>query len=410
MEIDPDTDRHAVSRSATWRAGFGSALTLSVLAASILYPALAVLSSFLIDDLGITRTQLGWLVTAFAASTAVLSPLVGAVADVVGGRSVVVAGLVVSGGAIVAFASAPTFLVAIGVVIVAGLGTASTSPASNRLLMLHLEPGRRGLVMGFKQSGVGLGGVVAGLALPVGAEAFGWRPTLAAVTVLALAAIALTFRFVPPGEGAAPPPVDKTQRRYPAMVWWLLGFAFLVGIGVSSFFTYLPLYAQERLALTPTWAGLLTGLVSVTAVMARIMWSRRAEAMVHYSGPLGLIAAAGSVGVLLILVAPEIGWPVLVVGAVLAGSLPGWNPLALLGIIRDAPAVAASASGALLLGMAAGSSVGPPLFGFSVDRTGSYATGWIATALVLMVAATVARMWARSAGSATPDRGEQPAS
>ena len=208
---------------------------------------------------------------------------------------------------------------------------------------------------------------------------------------------------------AAPPPADKTQRRYPAMVWWLVGYALLMGTAISSF-TYLPLYAQERLDLTPTWAGLLTVLVSVTAVMARILWSRSAEAMVHYSGPLGLIAAAGSVGVLLILVAPEIGWPVLVVGVVLAGSLSGWNPLALLGIIRDAPAVSASASGALLFGMAAGGSIGAPLFGFSVDRTGSYVTGWIATALVLMMAATVARMWARSAGLATPNRGQQPAS
>ena len=88
--------------------------------------------------------------------------------------------------------------------------------------------------------------------------------------------------------------------------------------------------------------------------------------------------------------------PVLVVGAVLAASLPGWSPLALLGIIRDAPAAAASASGALLLGMAGGGSIGPPLFGYSVDRTGSYVPGWTGAALALLAAATVARAWSRS--------------
>ena len=398
MAIEFDTDRLDSGRTDSWRAGFGSALTMSVLAVSILFPGLAVLSSFIIDDLGITRTQFGWIVTALAASAAILSPLVGAVADALGARAVAIAGLVIIGVAIEALAIAPTFVLAIAAAALGGLAKASTDPASNRLLMLHIEPGRRGLLMGFKQSGVNLGGVVAGFTLPIGAGAFGWRPTMAFVAVVALIAIALILRFVPPGGGRLPQKRTRAQRKYPATVWWLLGFAFFMGVAGSAFFTYLPLYAQERLSLTPTWAGLLAGLVAITSVLARILWSRGAEAMASYSRPLGVIAAVASSGMVLILVAPEIGWsvPVLVVGAVLAASLPGWSPLALLGIIRDAPAAAASASGALLLGMAGGGSIGPPLFGYSVDRTGSYVPGWTGAALALLAAATVARAWSRS--------------
>ena len=59
--------------------------------------------------------------------------------------------------------------------LVGGVGQAIANPATNKLISMHVPPGKRGIITGIKQSGVQAGTFLGGLLLPVITLSFGWR-------------------------------------------------------------------------------------------------------------------------------------------------------------------------------------------------------------------------------------------
>ena len=60
-----------------WRAGFGALMAAAMTAATVLLASIGVAATFIIDDLGVTRAQLGLLLAANAVAAAIGSPLIG---------------------------------------------------------------------------------------------------------------------------------------------------------------------------------------------------------------------------------------------------------------------------------------------------------------------------------------------
>ena len=90
-----------------------------------------------------------------------------------------------------------------------GIGYGVINPAASSLLARHAPLARRGLFFSIKQTGVPLGVALAGLLLPLGLRAFGWRPSIFAAALLC-AATALALRpLVATLEPPKPPPVDS---------------------------------------------------------------------------------------------------------------------------------------------------------------------------------------------------------
>ena len=404
----PRTEAIGSGHTRGWRTAFGGTLAFASGITALMFPATAVLSAFIIDDFEISRGQFGLIVAAFASTSGFLAPAAGRVADALGGKRITVAALVLTSGTFAGFAAAPTFLAAVAIAVVGRAGKAALDTASTRLVMTNLEVGSRGLVMGFKQSGVHIGGFVAGALLPLGASTIGWRPTFLIVALVPLVAITLVMLVVPGSEQRVMMRSRATARAgYPASVRWLTIYAFLMGSSGGAVFTYVPLYAQEGLSLSVRAAGLIAATVSFVGIASRVLWSKLTERLDHFAVPLGVIAFAASIGLALLVLAPHVGWPMLVAGAILAGStLTGWNPVALLSVIRDVgSADAGGAAGSVLFGMAVGAAVGPAAFGYSVDATGSYVPGWIGTGAILVGAVVLTRMWLRSGAGDSPGSG-----
>ena len=74
-------------------------------------------------------------------------------------------------------------LIAVGSLVI-GFGYGMTNPAASELLLRLMPAGRRNLIFSIKQTGVPIGGVLAGLTAPSISQSFGWQwvPAVAAIS------------------------------------------------------------------------------------------------------------------------------------------------------------------------------------------------------------------------------------
>ena len=369
------------------RRGFVLVLVVTMAASTFALAIVAVLAADLIAEFGISREQLGSLVTMSALSGALLAPLLGPWADRIGARNATLFSLGVSAVALVLIGIAPTFALLLGAVFLTGITQAITNPATNKLVSMYVDRGRRGVIMGVKQSGVQAGNALGGALLPALALAAGWRVGVVLAVVFPLVGIAVAMWSIPRDPRTD---VRRSRSRGGAGggVARLAVYGFLLGLGGTAVFTYLPLFGQEALGLDPVAAGSSISVIGVVGVLGRIGWGRIAE-MVLGSDRALLVLAVLSVAVgVLLLAAPALGpWVVWVV-AVLAGlSVASWNTVGMLAVIERVPMEAAGrASGTVMLGFLGGLGLGAPAFGRSVDVLGDYRPGWIAVTICFVAA------------------------
>jgi nitrate/nitrite transporter NarK len=217
---------------------------------------------------------------------------------------------------------------------------------------------------------------------------------LATAVVPAAAAVA-TVLVVPRDPVANSPAAPAQGRPLPAGVWWLAAYAALMGSGVGAFSTYTPLYAQETIGMSLGSAGLVTGVVGIIGIVARIAWAWASERTGRFSTLLMLLGAGSIVAIILVLSADGLGAPALWAGAVIFGATAiSWNAIGMMAVLVEVDQQAAGrASGLVQTGFFAGFVASPALFGYSVDITGTYRLGWAAIAVVFVLAAAVARGW-----------------
>lgn len=381
----------------TNKATFTALLAGGMAAATFAGPALAVLARFVIDDLALTRAEFGWVVSAYSAMAAVASPGMGRLTDRIGGRNALTGIFLISGLGLVAIAAAPNYWLLIAAAMLTGIGQSLANPSTNKLISLHIPEGRRGAVTGLKQSGVQIGVFLSGILMPAGAIAWGWRTTMAIAGGLALLSLAVVKRVVPKD------PAHDSVRRTEVGVWtapilWLMVYGFLMGAAGGGVNTYIPLYGEESLGLSVTIAGTVAGAAGLVAFFSRIVWARYSESRISYIRSLVQIAGLAVLFVAALIAAPNWGVWLLWLGALgLGASATSWNAVGMLAVIvYSEHGKTGSASGVVLLGFLGGLGVGPPLFGWSVDRFDSYRPGLWGALVTFAVAMVVGLSWHRS--------------
>jgi nitrate/nitrite transporter NarK len=387
-----------------WRTAFGATLSLAMAFGTFAPFAVGALGPFLVEDLALSRAQLGTVTTVLFAIGGALSVVVGPLTDRVDGRRMLMTLFAVSALALAGMAVGPGYGGLLAGAAVAGVAVAATNPVTNQLVSTHIPRGSQGVIMGVKQSGVQLGAFLAGGLLPTGARLLGWRGALgmsAAVPLLGMALAALTVQAGPRADhrplrrgGWVPHPHHRP------FVRWLAVYALLMGAGVSAVGAYLPLYGVEALGLSPTHAGLIAGMMGLVGIGARILWSRASERRAGVRRPLLAVAALSVGAVALFWGAAATGAWLAWLGAVAFGATAvAWNAIGMLAIVRQVDTASTGvASGIVLLGFYLGYVVAPVTFGWSVDLTGTYAAGWAGLAATFALAAAVAH---RSPATAT---------
>ncbi|WP_241777985.1 MFS transporter [Streptomyces sp. CT34] len=346
----------------------------------------------LVDELDISRTELGLTTTVGFGIAALLSPVAGGLVDRVGPRRCLVALFLLVAVSLTLIGAAPGTAVLLSAVGLGGLPQALANPATNKVILAVVPSGRRGGVTGWKQSGVQFGAFAAGFPLSVLAAVVGWREAVWTAAGLAGVAAAWSIGVLPPDRAsvAAPHDAERPAVRPRGVVGRLALYSLLLGCGIASVNTYLALFGSQRVGLSPTVAAVLVAVLGIAGIGGRVVWSR-AAGRPGRGEVLPAVLAAGAVGAALTLfVAVRV--PVLVwVAAVAVGSFAvAANAVSMVLVIRQAaPGRAGRDSALVSAGFFAGFAVGPPLFGVLVSAAG-YGPGWLLVAAEFAVAVAVA--------------------
>lgn len=289
-------------------------------------------------------------------------------------------GLLATGAALMAIGTLPLFVFSS---VLMGLGYGLTNPAASHLLVRFTDKNRRGLVFGIKQTGVPLGGMLAGAIAPALAVAYGWRVAVISVVIPAVLGLILLQRRRHQWDGdrrrtttwQAAPFADLmlVWRHQPLRLLAIASFFFSASQLCLTVFTVTLLVEDIRLSLVH--AGVILAIVQVVGVIGRMLWGWIADAIGNGLIALLLVNSVSLSGSLLVTQMTH-AWPIWLITAALClfsfGAL-SWNGVYLSEVARAAPAGAvARISGGALFVTFAGVMVGPTVFTLMQPLIGSY--------------------------------------
>ncbi len=338
-------------------------------------------------DLGFGPELLGTLVATFFFTSALAALTAGTVVRRFGTTPVVRLSALVGAISMLLIALAAQHTpVLLGALVLAGWGNGIGQPASNDLISRAVATTRHGLAYGTKQAAIPLSTMIAGVAVPVVAIPFGWRPAFAigaALALLVLLVVPGAGRLRPPGS-AEPSEAAGPFRRAPLFVLatgLMLGAA--TGNALGSFFVATAVDS----GIAPATAGVLAAVASGVGAAARVAFGWLADRV--RTRWLLVVAAQMAIGGLSYALLGT-GVEVLIAAGAVIGYCTGWAwaGLSTFSVARMHPGMAARATSITQGGMGAGAAVGPLLFGLVVSAT-SYTVAWYATAAVSVVAGAV---------------------
>lgn len=274
-------------------------------------------------------------------------------------------------------------LVAVGAVCM-GFGYGPVTPASSHILIRQTPPHRRSLVFSLKQTGVPVGGAMAGfLAAPL-AVAIGWQGAALAVAGMSLA-VALAVEPLRRGFDGADKGVSSSSAGVLAGIRLVLQTPTLRRLALSStafsatqlsFATFLVTFLTQRAGVSLVAAGAVLAVAQGGGIVGRIVFGWVADRLLPPSqllALLGLGMATASVATGLI----SATWPLVAIFAVatmLGTTGLSWNGVYLAEVARLAPVGAAgAATGGALSVTFVGIVLGPALFSLVVSLSDSYA-------------------------------------
>ncbi|MGH3325788.1 MAG: MFS transporter [Streptomyces sp.] len=350
----------------------------------VLY-AIGALGPFLIEDLGISSSQLGLLTAVTFGTATVLSLYAGQVADLLGGRRAFALLLFLVAADFALLTTTRTYWFLLGALVLGGAAQSLANPSTNKLIATHVPPERRAVAVGIKQSGVPLAAFTAGLTLPTLAAAMSWRAALALVIPVALAA-ALAAVLLPRDAG----PPAKLRLTLPAApnppTRWLMAVSLCIGCGLSALNTYLPLYAHQRLSMGEKSAGALIAAIGVSGIASRVLWPRLSKRL-DVPGSLLILTVASMVFAALLPAATGATWLVWIAAVGLGCSAAAANAVSMVAVTQGRGFGSTGHASALVsMGFFSGFVVGPVTFGLLVDATGGFAAGWALVTAVFAVA------------------------
>lgn len=285
-----------------------------------------------------------------------------------------------------------------------GLGYGPITPASSKILARTTKPERVGIVFSVKQTGVPLGGLVAGAVLPVMASHGGWRAALA-LLVGATCVIALVGGALRRLLDASEPQVARTQESVMTLllapvrfvlatpqlrVLALLSLLFsAVQLCVSG---YLTVFLNQHANMDLVMAGLVFAVAQGAGMAGRLLWGHLADRLGSSRVVLAVVAMSMAAGALAISrVTGDWSLPLVYVVAIALGATAiGWNGVFLGEVARLAPpGKVATVTGGALFFTYIGVVIGPPLFGVLASHFGSMSLAFACLSVLPAVAALI---------------------
>jgi sugar phosphate permease len=356
------------------------------------------------DELGLTLPQIGFVLAAeWVGGLLTLFPW-GLLADRVGERFVLGAGLGTSGVLLIVAGHASSAAELALLLGLAGMAGASVNAASGRAVMHWFDEDERGFALGIRQTSVPLGGLIAAAALPrldvEGAFLF--------LGLLSLGGAAVGLAVL--RERGSHEEVAPWTVRDPR-IWVLCAASGLYVVTQVTLMSFVVLFLHDERGFSPGEAAAVLAAFNVLAAILRIASGRWSDAVGSRIGPLRLLGAATTVALAVAAALLDAPAAVLVPALVLAGALSmSWNALSFTAAAEMAGrARAGAAIGIQQSSLAASGALAPVLFTAAVSAT-SWRTAWLLAAVFPLAGAAVLAPLAKSssgslAGSGRGSRG-----
>jgi MFS family permease len=293
-------------------------------------------------------------------------------------------------------ASGVTELPLAGAVLI-GLGYGPITPASSHILVRTTPPNRLSITFSIKQTGVPLGGVIVGLAIPPQEAAFGWSWAVLSVSIacFSMAGVAQLLRVTLDRDrgssldknfGAsilAPIRLVMTNRGLLALSacsFVFSGVQLSLSVNLSS-------YLNLDLGWSLLAAGVVLSAMQFAGMVGRIIWGAISDASL---GPrkslvvLALVMAACCAATSMFQRDTSDVW-IYIVLIVFGTSAVGWTGVYLAEVARMAPPGKVSmATGGALSFTFLGVVFWTPLFGFVANVSGGYALPYLLLCIPLL--------------------------
>jgi MFS family permease len=375
-------------------------LTTSSMAVTVI----AVLAPVAAPEIGVDATRIGSY-TAIVYLFATLSGAVtGTMVDRFGAIRVCQVTMGLAALAMLAFARG-TLSWALVSAVVLGCAYGPFNPASAHVLWRLSTPRWRPFVFSIKQTGVPLGGALAGALIPALVLWSNWK-----TACLAMGGVAVVMMvFLQPLRRG----MDSDERRGLRLdVQSLVGPMRLVladrrlrGYTLTAFayagcqlsvMAFMVVYLTRAVDMSLVQAGTVFAFLQIGGFAGRLIWGGVASRL---GAPRMVLVVIGLITAACLAITPFMNpaWPlpgVIFLATLLGASSLGWNGVMLSEVATHAPGgLAVDATAGMQIVMFGGITVFPPIFGFLVMRTDSFASAFLAVAVLAVVGALItARM------------------
>jgi MFS transporter, ACS family, hexuronate transporter len=357
------------------------------------FSGLGILAPFIKEEFNLTSFQIGFLISSLSIGAALSQTPAGLIVDFAGVRRMMSLAIGALGLFLALFSQAPSFPIALVILLFHGLANGIISPAASKSILDWFPDSGRATAMGIKQTGVNFGGIFAGILLPTLAILFTWRQSLLAVGLVEMAAMIPVYSLLRespirsdgPREVLAWRKILQMAMRHDMLVLGGIGFCFMAS--QFCFSTYLILFLTREMQHPILPAGQYYALSFFIGAAGRILWSLASDYLLagRRKGILLTIAVIlflSSLTLGMISFFPPLS-PLLTITIFAFGiSGIGWNAIYLT-IVGEAVNKESTglATGICYFFGFLGSLTGPPIFGLLVDQTDAYGCAWLFLAL-----------------------------
>ncbi|MGJ9460454.1 MFS transporter [Oceanobacillus sp. CF4.6] len=359
--------------------------------------SLAPLGVLIGEDLSLTNAQIGMLPAALFLGQSLASIPAGFLVDKTGSKKILLILSLCLGLSFILMTLTSVYLIVLIMIMIGGVGYGAMHPTSNKGIINWFTKKKRGTAMGIKQMGVTLGSALAALLLLPLASIWGWRPVVifACLLLIMMGILAYKFYYDPPQEKTMS--IEDTPRLL-ASIYSMFKCRPLIivslgamGLNGSQLIlnTYIVLFAYKQLGISLFLSGILLVISEVSGSLGRVVWGIVSDNFFHGKRIIVLIIISILSGIssFVIAILPHdtpfwIMVPIIIVfGFCISGFNGIWMNVATELVPSDQAGIA---SGFSLTLASFGVIVGPPIFGFIVDSTGTFTFGWLFIGVVMM--------------------------
>ena len=291
------------------------------------------------------------------------------------------------------------------ILLLAGLGCGCLLTATTKAIMVWFPVKERATAMGLKQTSSNIGGIIAAVTLPTLALTLGWRLGFVIVGVIGIMvgiASLILYKEHPSEDhqetvvesGHSDSPVSKTGTsdiflNREILLLCVIGFCMCV-VEYSTV-THLVLYLKDKMLLSAVLAGGCLAVWEGGGAFGKPLFGLLSDRLFAGSRKKSyflLTILTCIMCIVMIFLSPGAGyWTLIPVLVVFGLATIGWSGvhLALVGEFAGGRFIGLTIGFTSMIGLI-GNIIGPPLFGYIVDTSGSYGPAWLFLAICELIA------------------------